>query len=397
MCGSEATMNIKLIVKMIVLSQLVLSCATQRPNMVERLPAGKKAKSGRSECADVISSFYQSQSQARIESRIAATKGDAHKFYRSFPPLYFKILEELGIEGEFAELYKVKGVIGGDVHVENFGVRKFKGELKLLINDFDDLTEGPVFADVLRLLTSMRLAGADIDKEFVKQFLKRYEEGLVGAPENFSKGTKKFFKESEEAPRLNPKKASAKTKKFLEKREPSFDMTDEEIKNWKSIMKDVGTVVDHYKYVKESGGSGGLDRFELLVELKSGELVWLEAKHWETAGYNAAIAGKAPTAAKRLQHVLKYDQPEIPITVKQYDKKPFLIREINDSHVGLTIDDFGKKDLDQIYFDEAYALGYFHRVHQTPETYRGLVRQVKPKDIADFVEKIKDEIKDFVK
>jgi hypothetical protein len=392
-------MNIKLIVKIVVISQFVLSCSSQpKLNIAEREPAAKKSgKAGKSECADIISSFYQSQSLERIESRIAATKGDPHKFYRSFPPLYFKILEDLGIEGEFAELYKVKGVIGGDVHVENFGVRKFKGELKLLINDFDDITEGPVFADVLRLLTSMKLAGANVDKDFVKGFLVRYQEGLSGAPENYSNATKKFFKESEEAPRLNPKKASIKTKKFLEKREPAFDMTDDEIKNWKSLMKDVGVVVDQYKYVKESGGSGGLDRFELLVELKSGELVWLEAKHWDTAGYNAAISGKAPSTATRLKHVLKYDQPEIPISVKQYDKKPFLIREINDSHVGLTIDDFNKKDLVQVYYDEAYALGYFHRVHQVPAVYQSQLQQVKPKDIADFVEKIKDEIKDFVK
>lgn len=388
-------MKINLIIKFSIISQLVLSCATSTHwEETDRNPASKIT---RSSCIEAISDFYKSQSLDRIASRIQATKGDPHKFYRSFPPLYFKVLEDLGIQSEFSDLYKVRGVIGGDVHVENFGVRKFKGEPMLLINDFDDLTEGPVFADVLRLLTSMKLAGADINKDFLKEFLKRYQEGLSGKEAKYSKGTRKFFKEAEKSARLNPKKVSVKSKKFLEKREPSFDMSDEEINRWKDLMKDFGQVVDQYKYVKESGGSGGLDRFELLIELKSGELVWLEAKHWEVAGFDAAIEGIAPITSKRLEHVLKYDQPEIPISVKTYDAKPFLVREINNSHVGLSIDDFNKKELDQIYFDEAYALGYFHNVHEVPESYSGLLKKIKSKDVINFVEKIKDEIKKYVK
>jgi hypothetical protein len=279
-------------------------------------------------CATALLAFYKNQDLDRMKSRISATKSDPHKFYRSFPPLYFKIIDDLGLEQDLGSVFKHQTVIGGDVHVENFGVRPFKGKLKILINDFDDLSEGHTVIDVIRLLTSMKLSGYDVDKKFIKEFTQRYLEGLKGEKENFSEATMRFFKTAKKAKRIDKKKIDVVSKVFVKKREPSFDMTEKEIIDWKKIMTPYGAVVDQYKYIKESGGSGGLDRFELLIE-KDGELFWVEAKEWDIPGINAGLGTTPPSYQKRIEYVLRYDQPEFPSQTAKYNGKVFFLREIN--------------------------------------------------------------------
>lgn len=346
-------------------------------------------------CANALLAFYKNQDLDRMKSRISATKSDPHKFYRSFPPLYFKIVEDLNLEEDLGSVYKHQSVIGGDVHVENFGVRPFKGKLKILINDFDDLSEGHTVMDVVRLLTSMKLSGHDVDKKFIKDFMLRYAEGLKGEKENFSEATMRFFKAAKKSKRIDKKKIDVTAKTFIKKREPSFDMTEKEIKDWKKIMTPYGVVVDQYKYIKESGGSGGLDRFELLIE-KDGELLWVEAKEWDIPGINAGLNTTPPTYKKRIEYVHRYDQPEFPSQTANYNGKVFFLREINNSHVGLSLDEIKNSEMKDLYLDEAYALGDFHRTFNTNKEYAVDIKNLKAGAIEDAVNKVYEEILAYV-
>ncbi len=357
---------------------------------ITRTPSSDKS------CAELISSFYRNQDMDRIQSRIKATKNDPHKFLRSFPPHFYKIADELKFESILGDVYRHKSVIGGDIHVENFGVRKFKDEYRLLINDFDDLSEGNTILDVVRLLTSMKFTGHDVDKKFVKKFLERYLEGAKGKKENFSKTTAEFFKQAKKTKsRISKNKIDIEAKKFIKKREPSFEMNKSEISFWKKEIKEYGELKDSYKYIKESGGSGGLDRYELLVE-KNGELIWLEVKEWETPGINAGQATSAPSFEVRLGHVLKYDQPEIPATIFNYNKKTFFLREIHESHIGLALDDIKKKDMEELYLDEAYALGNFHRTFNISDQYIKDVEKIDRDNLLEVVEKVHDEVISYI-
>ena len=372
----------------------ITSCQHHSPgpeiNEATRIPSSEQ------NCAEIISSFYQKQDLNRIQSRIKATKNDPHKFLRSFPPHFYKIADDLKLESLLGDVYKHKSVIGGDVHVENFGVRKFKDQHRLLINDFDDLSEGNTVLDLVRLLTSMKFTGHDVDKKFVKKFLKRYLEGAQGEKENFSKVTEEFFKEAKKnKSRISKNKIDVVTKKFIKKREPSFEMSKAEIDFWKKEIKEYGELKDSYKYIKESGGSGGLDRYELLVE-KEGELIWLEVKEWETPGINAGLGTKAPSFEKRLGHVLKYDQPEIPATTFKYNHKVFFLREINEGHVGLALDVIKKKEMEDLYLDEAYALGNFHRTFNISKQYIKDIEEIDRDNLLEAVEKVHDEVSSFI-
>lgn len=347
-------------------------------------------------CAEIIQSFYKKQDMKRILSRIEATNNDPHRFLRSFPPHFYKISDDLKLSNLLGDVYKHQTVIGGDVHVENFGIRKFNNEYKLLINDFDDLSFGNTILDVVRLLTSIKFTGHKVDKKFVKDFSQRYIEGLQGKKENYSKVTLEFFKEAKKnKSRISEKKIDIKAKKFIKKREPSFDMTSAEITFWKNEIKNYGELVDSYKYIKESGGSGGLDRYELLVE-KDGELIWLEVKEWETPGINAGLKTKPPTYPTRLSHVLKYDQPEIPATTFKYNGKVFFLREIHEGHVGISLTEIKKKEMEELYLDEAYVLGDFHRVFNASSDYLNDFKDLDKDDLREAVELVHGEVSRFI-
>lgn len=373
------------------LSFIFTSCAQVEKSNIARWPAEVDLT-----CAQLLMPFYKNQNLERMESRISATKLDPHKFYRSFPPLYFKILEDLKLENEFGNILRHKGVIGGDVHVENFGIRTYKGTYKLLINDFDDLSEGPLFYDVIRLLSSMKLSGFKVDKDFIKKFILNYQQGLEGKKENYSKVTMKFFQDAKKAKRIDKNKVSKRDKLFLKKREPSFEISPLELEAWKDLMINEGKIVDSYKYVKESGGSGGLDRYELLVETSEGKLYWLEAKEWELPGINAGLNTKPPSYKKRLEYVQAYDQPEFVSITKRYDNKTFFIREINDSHIGVTIDGLAKKDMEEMYLDEAFALGAFHRNLNPITNYQEDLKNIKSSSISTIVKSVYNEMIELV-
>ncbi len=349
-------------------------------------------------CREILQTFYLKQDEERIVARIKATRDDSHKFFRSFPPLFYKILADLDIDSSLGEIIKFKGVIGGDVHIENFEVRTFKGKLKLLINDFDDLSEGPIFYDVVRLLTSIKLSGVDVDDDFVKEFLVRYKDGLKAKKENFSEVTKKFFKDSKKADRLSSNKVNFKKKKFIrsKKREPSFEMTKDEVESWTKLIKDKGELHDQYKYVKDSGGSGGLDRYELLIE-HEGELIWVEAKDWEIPGINAGLGTKAPSYEKRLEYVRQYDQPDFVSYTIKYDGKTFFLREVSEAHIGLAIDGLSKKERKLMFLDEAYALGSFHRAFGASDDYVEELKKVSAGHVNDQITRTHEQVVDYNK
>jgi hypothetical protein len=159
-------------------------------------------------------------------------------------------------------------------------------------------------------------------------------------------------------------------------------------------MKPYGKIVDHYKYIKATGGSGGLDRYELLIE-KDGELFWIEVKEWDTPGINAGLYTKAPSYEDRIKYVQKYDQPEIISDKIEFNGKTFFIREINDSHIGVAIDDLKANEMKDMYLDEAYALGFFHHTFSSSQQYRSEIENIDDELIFDVVDQVYEKFISF--
>lgn len=81
-----------------------------------------------------------------------------HSFLRGSAPLFYEIL---AARPDLAAGPAGEGWIVGDMHLENVGAYQTdtKGQVVFNLNDFDDATIGPLFLDVLRLSTSVLLAG----------------------------------------------------------------------------------------------------------------------------------------------------------------------------------------------------------------------------------------------
>ena len=81
-----------------------------------------------------------------------------HSFLRGSAPLFYEIL---AARPDLAGGPAGDGWIVGDMHLENVGAYQTdtKGEVVFNLNDFDDATIGPLHLDVLRLSTSVLLAG----------------------------------------------------------------------------------------------------------------------------------------------------------------------------------------------------------------------------------------------
>jgi uncharacterized protein (DUF2252 family) len=81
-----------------------------------------------------------------------------HSFLRGSAPLFYEILAS---RPDLAAGPEGHGWLVGDMHLENVGAYQtdLKGEVVFNLNDFDDTTIGPLWLDVLRLSTSVLLAG----------------------------------------------------------------------------------------------------------------------------------------------------------------------------------------------------------------------------------------------
>jgi len=99
----------------------------------------------------------------RKQSRMSASP---FAFLRGAAPLFYEILEQVP---ELAEGPAGEGWLAGDLHLENFGAYSparsagvDKRAAAFNLNDFDEAVRGPWRIDLLRLLTSLILAGREL-------------------------------------------------------------------------------------------------------------------------------------------------------------------------------------------------------------------------------------------
>jgi len=360
-----------------------------------RAPSSEKSAA---KCIDIIASFYTIERNHLLKTRIAGVKNDLHLFYRSFPPLFYKMAADLKWEKQFKSVSNTVSVMAGDSHMENYGLRFYQNELRLSVNDFDDVTQGPVFLDVLRLFGSANLAGVDVDEKLIEDVLKSYRKGLKAKDWTYSESVEKLFKKAGKANALDKKDVDSKTGKFIAKKTPATEIEKADLAKWAEVMKDTGDIKDSYLYIKQTGGSAGLNRFQFLVE-KDGKLSWIEAKEWTRPSYNTATEIKEPSASKRFEMISTYDQPEFSPKIAAVNGKTFLLRQVDDRQKGISLVDLNSKQMEDVLNDEAYALGIFHRtfLSNAKDFESAIEKDVVAADIKSFVESLTQKMKDAQK
>ncbi len=226
----------------------------------------------------------------------------------------------------------------GDAHPENFGFIDFKGETRFVFNDLDDSGVCPLEYDTLRYFTAVDLAFND--KNLLEDVIKEYVQVTNGhkEPTKIAKAL---------VPNLEKKR-----KKNLEKNTngKAFLTSDEllpvpaPIKNGlileitKTGVLGTSEILDIAEVPRETGGSGGLRRYWLLVRSPQGQDI-LELKEMSRPGVSYGTWQQPSwTQNQRLEKVKKYAWNDSPIfyhaiRIQNHD---FLIRSRTKDSVSLS-------------------------------------------------------------
>lgn len=277
----------------------------------------------------------------------------------------------------FEKLSKQKGIIDGDLHVENVDFMiSDKGKAFLGINDFDAIAEGQLSHDVVRLFGSAKTIYPEMKW---KDFLESYLAG-IGNKEDYVFG--KIYKREIEKAKENAKKLMKnyveKDKKgdprFKKKKGVAYKMENSEEKALKDALekKYKGIeIYDAYKRIKESGASAGKKRFQVLVKLKgSDDIRWMDVKIWDQGDYDKAINGGSDSltpeqklkAAKKKLYDGKLDDSldRIVMEGENYSIK-FVDQFASVVDFEKIREDYNDKAIVKFILDEAYMVGTTHR------------------------------------
>ena len=343
--------------------------------------------------------IIQQRSPANSESKpvtkeyLIQNNDDLHLFYRSFPPLYYQLMEMNLWEDKFNNISKIISVMAGDAHFENFGIKYFDHFLRFSVNDYDDLTYGPVFLDYIRLLISAKIAGVQLNSKLLEAVKKKYIKGLNNREHVFSSTVNSMIKKSKLLTEINLKVINVVDKKFIKKKVPHFELAQEIINLWQSTILNHGKIVDSYLFRKATGGSAGLLRYQLLFEL-NGELRWMEAKEWTLPAYNIGAFKNAPSQDSRIKWILQYDHPFVLSEIYFFNGKIFLLRNIDEREIGIDLKNLEEFQLENVLLDEFFSLGNFHHLFiNDPIALSKELDKVNEKDLLKLVDVVRNEIK----
>lgn len=383
-------------------------------NVTEKIKSNLRAPASVLEednsCMRLIASFYPEQSKEMIKSRIDAVE-NFHSFYRSFVPLFYKVVKDEKKMKKMSDLSKYVSTIGGDVHVENFGfVVDDKKNVVLSLNDFDDTTEGEVYLDVLRHFISSSVVTKDIDW---KDYLKAYEKGIKNEKYKYSFNTEKKINSTLEDTEkvLEETIGNVAPVKFQKFKKPKRSLTNEESSLLKKTLNRKYPqieIYDQYARIKEDGGSAGMLRYELLVRLTpKDKITWIDVKETGVSSYDKVFTDQQKISSfdSRLNHLKEniFDgNINNAVDVIDIGKKEFSLRKMDNFAIGVSLKKIDEADYGDVILDEAYALG---RIHSTslrarsfdPESYVNDWEKISSKDLKEVSNSLRDELEKLYK
>lgn len=345
--------------------------STQEDRALLRQPSSKSTELNYSEFISYLLKMYPDQDEKFIAQRISETK-DVHSFLRSFVPYFYYLLKnEQGLKNEFANVTSVEGAMAADVHVLNFGILlDDQAKATFTINDYDDLTNGPVFFDVLRHLTSIKLSGFQLD---IKKYLEFYLNGLVDKKISQNLLLNDLLKDAESSGfKLAKKIVELDGKpKFKKKKAVALEVTDEENKNIVKVLNKISSfenifVLDKYRRLKLSGGSAGSLRYEIIAQLKSGQVVYVTMKEWKISSFDNVFFGKSRLKTfnrfQLLMDTVYQNKRNAQVLAVNMNGKDFLVSFNWKASEIFDWDDLTLDQQNSLFYSEAYSLGQFHRL-----------------------------------
>lgn len=291
---------------------------------------------------------------------------DSFHFLRSYVD-YFYLLVKAN-RGSLQAVSAADGVPGwcvGDAHPENFGALiQNDGTSLFTMNDIDDSGPCPVVLDLYRLMVSSRLydQNTKLDK-----LVQAYAAGLQGqAYEMPSPVADMLAKSRKKGTAPDPKKVSGNR---LLRGDNMYELNSGELAQIKTALASMSAalsprvkMLDAVSTSKVGGGSGGLLRYEVLLD-NGGALLHLEFKEEVTPSIYPVAAGQIPSTPQRVATTIRMDQgpgSSALYSVVTISGKYMFVRPRFDGNVGMSLDKQNDKDNTDIIRCEAYMLGKIH-------------------------------------
>lgn len=374
----------------------------QKLQVATRSPASGKELS----CKEIIAQFYPTQSKTFIEQRLEANT-TFHAFFRAFAPLFYReILNDKDLLKTFKPLKKFQGTIAGDLHLENFGfVVDDKGKAFFILNDFDDVTKGEVYQDLIRHFLSAKIVDKDISWN---KYFKAYQKGLSNEAHSYSyyieKGLDNVNDEVEKV--LKEYVGQDEPFKFIKRKTPGRDTDATELKALTKALKEKFPkfeIYDHYVRIKVDGGSAGLKRFQVLGRMrKQDKLQWFDIKESAISGYDKANGSNQLSFEERITSLkdhLYFNKMNKSVNTVSIDGHPYSVRAVDQFASSVKLDEIPEDDYADIALDQAYVIGKMHRssLAQEVASYLKSWNEIDSSEIEKRLDDLKDRLKKLYK
>lgn len=290
---------------------------------------------------------------------------DTFHFLRSFVDYFYDLIAK---NPNSLHIAKKAGSIGGwcvgDAHAENFGILlEDNGQAVFTMNDMDDSGPCPVAYDLFRLLVSSRLYMPNINTQ---KIINSYLDGLNGKSASFPDSIKSMTKDALNSGFIIESKD---LNGWAFKRKNSMSEVDSTLKVQISTLIESQYTNENLKVLdivgkaKVGGGSGGLQRYEVLITNSKNQFIHLELKELVTPSIAAVATSAIPDQASRMKRTLQIDQGNgfsHYYNVLNIQGKTMLLRPKFSGNIGVDLASNGDKDNKEIINFEAYILGRIH-------------------------------------
>lgn len=316
-----------------------------------------------------------------FDSGKVKNSADTFQFSRAFVDYYYKLMAQNTKSLQFsAKIGSFNGWCVGDAHAENFGILlQNNGSALFSMNDMDDSGPCPLAMDFFRFLVTSRLYMPSIESQTI---IKSYIDGINGKTASVPAFIKSL---SDDAIKSGVEINSKDLNGNLFKRKSSMSEVDSTTKvqliqllegQYKAEELKVRDIV---ATIKASGGSAGLQRYQLLISNNIKQLIHLELKELSTPAIVSVATEIVPDQLSRMRKSLYIEHGQNYshyYNVFNFQNKFMLLRPKFAGNIGVKLSNTSENDAKEIINYEAYILGRIHG------------GTVKRKDYSDALEKI---------
>jgi len=292
---------------------------------------------------------------------------DSFKFLRSFVSYFYELVfKNADVLKSYQNLNSFRGLMVGDAHIENFGyLLDDKNQALFTVNDFDDFGKGPVYLDLLRFSLGVQLyslSGVDAGAVY-DYYVKGLKDKSIEVPSILEK-----LRDDSIAKGVKVKKTIAEDKNLSSKGGEKLTNSEKKsLTSYITVKYPKAKILDSAQLTKSSGGSAGMIRYQVLIEIKS-KLFHLEFKEQAESSVKVTqTKDENMTVKQKVNSAFDFYLADKRSTFYDFaviNDKKMLVRPKFKGDLGVDLSFLKPNQIEKIVLYEAWLLGQLHKKNQ---------------------------------